>query len=122
MSDLRFNVAKTIASSGNVANATATATIPAIPGKITYLSGLMITGAGATAGAVVNPTITGLSGGTVTLTYTSATGAAVGNAPLFLDFDPDLPASAPNTAIVVSCPALGTGNTNNTVIAWGYQI
>lgn len=120
--DLRNVVQCITASSGNVAAATATATIPAVVGKTSYLSGLMISGAGATAGAVVNPTITGLAGGTMTLTYCAATGPTVANTPLVIDFDPDLPASAVNTAITISCPSLGAGNTNNTVVAWGYQI
>lgn len=120
--NLKDIVQKTIVSSGNVAAATASATIPAVAGKTTYISGFSITGAGATTGAVVNPTVTNLAGGTATFTYTAATGATVGNNPLIVDFDPDLPASAVNTAIVVSCPSLGAGNTNNTVSAWGYQI
>lgn len=120
--DLRNTIQCTTASSGNVAAATATATLPAVAGKTTYLSGIAITGAGATAPLVVNPTITGLAGGPMTLTYTAATGATVGNAPLLIDFDPDMPGSAVNTAIVLSCPSLGAGNTNNTVSLWGYQL
>jgi hypothetical protein len=110
------------ASSGNVAAAVATATIPAVAGKTAYITGFDITGAGATAGSVVNPTITGLLGGTSTYTLTVATGATTANPVLSVSFQPPLPASAVNTAIVVSCPSLGAGNTNNTVNAYGYYL
>lgn len=120
--ELRNSTQCTTASSGNVAAATATATIPAVAGKTTYLSGIIITGAGATAASVVNPTITGLAGGTMTLTLPVVAGATLGNAPIFIDFDPDMPSSAVNTAITLTCPSLGAGNTNNTVTIWGYQL
>ena len=111
-----------LGASGNVANASAVATLTAAAGETNYISGFEVTGAGATAGAVVSVTVAGLLGGTATYTYTAATGAAVGNTPLIVIFDPPHPASAANTAIVVTCPALGAGNTNNTVVAHGYQI
>ena len=108
-------------SSGNVAAATATATLAAAASKTTWITGAIITGAGATAGSVVNGTITGLLGGTMTFVVPVATGATVGNQPIYLDFIPPIPASAVNTAIVVSVPSLGAGNTNSAVSAWGYQ-
>lgn len=108
--------------SGNVAAATATATLAGAAAKTTYISGLLVTGGGATAGSIVNGTITGLAGGTSTFTVPVATGVTVGNFPLFVDYNPPLPASTTNTAIVVSVPSLGAGNTNSTVQAWGYQI
>lgn len=109
-------------SSGNVAAATATATLAGAAGQTTYLSGLLISGAGATAASVVTATVTGLAGGTMSITVPVPAGAAVGITPLYLDFNPPLPASAANTAIVLSLPSLGTGNTNATVSAWGYRI
>jgi hypothetical protein len=44
------------------------------------------------------------------------------NATLSIAFPRCIPASATNTAIVVTLPALGAGNTNATVIAWGYRL
>lgn len=111
-----------IAASGNVAAAAAVATLAGVAGKTTYLAGFEITGAGATIGAVVSVTVTGVLGGTLTYTYNAIAGALLPNTPLIIDFDPPLPASAVNTAIVVSCPSLGTGNTNNTAVAHGYQL
>lgn len=120
--DLRDSIQKITASSGNVAAAIATATLPAVAGKTTYISGLAITGAGATAASVVSPTVTGLAGGTMTFTLPVVAGATLGNNPIIIDFDPDMPSSAVNTAIVLTCPSLGAGNTNSTVSLWGYQI
>src|SRR5262249_31577165 len=47
-------------SSGNVAAATATATLPAAAGKTTWIEGFDVTAAGATAASIVQMTITGL--------------------------------------------------------------
>jgi hypothetical protein len=109
------------ASSGNVANASAVATLAAAAGKTTYISGFEITSGGATAASLVAATVAGLTGGTATYTYGCVAGATVANSPLQVTFYPPLPASAVNTAIVVTLPALGAGNTNATVVAHGYQ-
>lgn len=110
----------TSASSGNVANASAVATLAAVADKTNYLSGFTLTAGGATAGACVNATVTGLLGGTKTYTFCTPTGAAAAATPLSVGFVPPLPASAVNTAIVVTLPALGAGNTNAAANAQGY--
>lgn len=109
-------------SSGNVAAATATATLAAAAGKTTYITGFEVTGAGATSAAVVTVTVTGTISGTLSYTYVAAGSATTANQPLIVEFPNAIPGSAVNTAIVVSCPTLGTGNTNNTVVAHGYQL
>lgn len=109
------------ASSGNVANASAAATLAAAAGKTTYITGFEITSGGATAASLVSATVAGLLGGTATYTYGCVAGATAPNAPLIVSFVPPMPASAVNTAIVVTLPALGAGNTNATVTAHGYQ-
>lgn len=109
------------ASSGNVAAATATATLAAATGKVTSICGFAITSAGSTGAAIVSPTVTGVITGTMTFTYATVAGVTLGNQPLIVPFTPCVSANAPNTAIVVSMPTLGTGNTNATVSAWGYQ-
>lgn len=109
------------ASSGNVANASAVATLAGAAGKTTYITGFEITAGGATAGALVLATITGLINGTATYVYAVATGAATGSPPLIVEFSAPIPASAVNTAIVVTLPALGAGNTNAAVVAHGFQ-
>ena len=114
-------VASVAGSSGNVANAAATATIAAVAGKTNSLSGFDITSSGAIAGSVVTATITGLLGGTQSLTIAVAAGVTVGNAPIVAIFNPPHPASAANTAITLSVPALGAGNTNSTANVRGIQ-
>lgn len=109
-----------IAKSGNVANASAAATLTGTATTTVYITGFEITGSGATAALPVTVTVAGLLGGTIQYTYNFAAGALVGNNPLIVEFTPPLPASAVNTAIVVTCPASGAGGTNNTVVAHGF--
>lgn len=116
-----YNATPLIAGSGNVANASAAATLTPAATTTAYISGFTVTGSGATAGAAVTVTVAGLLGGTRSFTYVFATGVAVSNQPLVVNFYPALPASAVNTAIVVTCPASGAGGTNNTVVAYGYH-
>lgn len=112
--------AVTAYSSGKVANATATATVAKAAGKLTYLMGFMITGAGATSAAVKDATITGLLGGTVTFGVTFPSGATTAMQPIICMFPKPIPSSAVNTDIVVSVPAGGTGAANIYVTAWGF--
>jgi hypothetical protein len=109
-------------SSGNKANATATATLSGAVGKTTYVSGFEVTGSGATTALVVIVTMTGINGGTQSYIYSAVAGVLVENTPLIVEFSKPLPASATNTAISVSCPALGAGSTNNVVNIHGYQL
>ncbi len=110
------------ASSGNVAAATATATLAAGGGnRITYICGFTATGGGATGAALVNLTVTNVVTGTLTYTFGAVAGATAADTPLTVQFAPCLPANAANTTIVVSLPSLGAGNTNAAVNAWGYQ-
>lgn len=109
-------------SSGNVANAAAVATLAAAASKTTYITSLIITGAGATAGSVVLATLAGVIGGTMTFVVAVPAGAAAGLTPLVIQFPKPIPASAVNTAITLTLPALGAGNTNAAVVAVGYQL
>lgn len=110
------------ASSASVANASAVATLAGTSGKTTYICGFHITSGGSTGAALVTPTITGTITGTLNFTYATVAGVTLGNAPLLQNMGGVcIPASATNTAIVVTLPALGAGNTNATVNAWGFQ-
>jgi hypothetical protein len=109
-------------SSGNVAASSAVATLAAAASKFTYISGFQATGSGATLGSCVNVTITGVVGGTMTYTFCAAAGVLISDAPLIVPFNPPLQSSSVNTAIVVTMPSLGTGNTNAAVSAQGYQL
>lgn len=113
----------TPAASGNVANASAVATMAAPPvGRKNWITGFIVTASGATAGVVVLITLTGLAGGTMTFVYAAPTGATVGATPLIVQFPTALPASAEATACVLTLPALGLGNTNAAVVLTGYSL
>lgn len=110
------------ASSSNVANASAAATLAGAASKTTYITGFTVTAGGATAAALVDVTVTGLTGGTATFTFAAPAGATVGATPLVVMLPRPIPASATNTSIVVTLPALGAGNTKATVNAFGFRI
>lgn len=107
------------ATSGNVANATATATLTATGNRQQFITGFEITYSGATAGQCVVATVTGLIGGTENYTVCSPTGVTVGGVPLIIQQTTPLPSNY-NTAIVVTLPALGAGNANAAVNVHGY--
>lgn len=108
-------------SSGNKAAATASAAIPATASQYSYLNGFEIVGTGATAASVVDVTVTD---GTWTLHYELAVvaGVSLQNQPLIVRYPTPLRSTAVNTAITVSCPSLGSGNTNNAVNVEGYTL
>ena len=109
-------------SSGNVANAPAVATLAGDPGKTAHLSGFQVNGTGATATSIVLVTVTGLLGGTLTFPFVVVAGVLLPNLAMNMQFNVGLPASDVDTDIVVTCPALGAGNTNNVVNAQGFQL
>ena len=107
--------------SGNVANTNAVATLAGVSAKTTYICGLVMSANGATTPAAFSATIVGTITGTLTIAYTATALNAPGSV-VTVPFSPCVPASAANTAIVVTLPALGAGNTNATAAAWGYQL
>jgi len=109
------------ASSGNKANAVASALLAATPGQLTYITGATVTGGGTTAGGAADLTISGLLGGTMTIPLMIPAGANVPLPPLNLTFIPPLPASAVNTAITASLPALGAGGLSAGVTVRGFS-
>lgn len=122
MAVLSQNYAQVVATSGNQAAATATATLPAVAAKMNYITGFEVTSSGATAPSVVLVAVSGIQGGTLNYVLPVATGATLGNAPLTIEFPAPIPSSGTNTAIAVTVPSLGTGNTNCVVNAHGYYL
>lgn len=110
------------ATSGNVAAASAVATLAAAPGKTTYVTGINITGAGATAASIVTAVLSGLVTGSQSFTIAVPAGVTTAITPLHFAFTTPIPASAANTAIVLTVPSFGSGNTNVTANAQGYQL
>lgn len=108
------------ASSGDVANGAAVATLPAVAGKTNYITGFEVVATGATAALTVLVTVTGLIGGTITYPFVFPAGAGAAATPLLVNFRRPIPASAVNTAIVVTCPASGAGGLHCVVNAHGF--
>ncbi len=107
------------ATGGNASNA---ATLPGVAGKTTYITGFQVTASGATAGLDATVTVAGVISGTMNYTFTFPAGVLVAATPLIVNFARPVPASAVNTAIVVTLPAGGAGNTNASVSAQGLQL
>lgn len=110
------------ATSANVANASAVATLAAASTTVTYITGFQCTAAGSTSGLAVTVTVAGVVTATMNYTFTAPAGVLVPAPPLVVKFDPPVPASAANTTIVVTMPALGAGNTNATCVAQGFRL
>jgi hypothetical protein len=115
----------TISASSTGAAQANNASLAAVAGKTTYITGFDITGTGATAASVLTITVTGVG---TTQNYSLLIPAGVttniaGNSGSMLSvrFPQPIPASAVNTAIVVNCPSFGAGNTNASCTAYGFQ-
>jgi hypothetical protein len=106
-----------------VAAAANNQTLAGAAGKTTHIAGFHVDGLGATGASGITVTVTGLG---VTLSYTVAIPAgatvALGAGRLVVAFARPIPASAPNTAIVVNVPSFGAGNTVAQAGAYGFQL
>jgi hypothetical protein len=116
------SIAPLVNSSGNVAAATATATLAAAGGFMNYICGFAITGGGATAASTINATLTGLNGGTMTFPMDIVAGVTLSQPTLNIMFFPCQTATALNVAITLSVPSFGAGNTNAAANIWGYRL
>jgi len=108
-------------SSAIVGNANAVATLAGAAGKTTYISGFTCNAAGATGALAVDLTVAGVLGGTLHNSFTFPVTPAAAY-PFVEQFIPPLPASAVNTAIVITLPAGGVGNTSASCNAQGFQL
>lgn len=112
-----------VTGSGSGTTAAVTATLPGVASKTTYICGYSVSQTNPTAATATSITITGTI--TATMTFGAPTLAAAATtmhpSPIIQNFFPCIPASAQNTSLVVTSPALGAGATLNTAAAWGYQ-
>lgn len=109
-------------SSGNLAATSAAVTLPGVANEMVYLTGFDLTFAGATAESNVLLTISGLEGSDRLYVVSVPAGATKPGEPLFVSFNPPLPAEGLNTSIVLNLPSLGEGNTHAVVNAQGYRV
>jgi hypothetical protein len=105
---------------GNAANAAVAFSFVAVAGKTNFVTGLVISCGGATAGSIIDVTLTNISGSTFHIAYPVPTGATVANQPLQLNFNPPLQATGVNTSISFNMPAAGAGNTQQAAQMIGY--
>jgi hypothetical protein len=110
--------------STNTGNAQVVATLPAVAGKVNWLEGFDITGTGATAALAIEVVVGGLASA-MKMEFGVAAGVLApvnptGPGIYSIRFPEPLPASAVNTAITVTVPAFGAGNTNAAVTAYGF--
>jgi hypothetical protein len=106
--------------SGNVAAGACVASLAANATKTNYVTGFEVTGAGATGASNIIVTLTGLLGGTRSYIMTIPAGATVQVTPLIVPFTTPLPGSAINTAITVTTPSFGAGNTHSCANIHGF--
>jgi hypothetical protein len=111
-----------VADSDTGANSVVTSTLPADTTRRTWISGFEITGSGATVGGPIVATVTGVVGGPLNYVLGVPAGVLLGINPLVVTFPRPIPSTAVNTAIAVSCPAFGAGNTNAAVVVHGFQL
>lgn len=111
------------ASSGNVGHANAVAVLAAAPfGHTTYITSVVCMATGANSAAVVNLTVSGIITGTETFPFVFPAGVTTPASPFSAKFDPPMPASGPASAITVTLPDGGVGNTNAVCNASGFQL
>ena len=97
-----------------------TLTIPAVAGYWGYVTGFTITGLGATAASGVTATLSGVGAVAFSFVVAVPAGATVGVTPLTVLFTDALQSTAPNTAIVLTVPSFGAGNTSAAATLTGY--
>jgi hypothetical protein len=95
-------------------------TLPAVAGKTTYLCGYEID-ATATSIATASLVITGTISGSLATFYNITPQATSGATQTFRTFQPCIPASAANTAIVLTFGVAGAGGAQ-AANAWGFQL
>jgi hypothetical protein len=110
-----------VTSSSSGTTGAVVATLPGVAGKTTFICGFSMTSGGTTTAVALLGTVVGTISGTLNFAYEAPAAGTQGR--LFVTFAPTcIPASAMNTAIVVTQPAAGTGTTQAAVSAWGYQL
>ena len=108
-----------VAASSYASGTTLTCSFLSVSGLTNYITGFALTGTGATSATAVLVTI---SGTVVSLyfTYCVVAGVTTQNTPLIVNFPTPVPASAPGSAISITVPSAGAGNTYTAVTIYGF--
>lgn len=102
--------------------ASITLTIAAVPGKIVYVQGIVITGSGATAAGTVTATLK--SGGTTVMSIDIPVVAIATNnqGAYTMFFSAPFPGLGPGQSMVLAVPSFGAGNTASSATMWGFTL
>jgi hypothetical protein len=115
------NPATQVNASGTGAASAVNITLPAAVGKITYCTGIVVTGAGATAASNITVTITNVLNGPMSFKIVIPAGVNTSITPLVYNFNPPLQGLGLNTAINFNVPSFGAGNTDSAAMINGFQ-
>jgi hypothetical protein len=115
-----FTLQTAFAQQANGTTGTVATTIAALAGKTIYLTGLEVTGTGATAATVSTVTVVNSSTTIGNYYVIVPAGATSSITPLIIEFTTPLVALAPGTSMVVQATAFGAGATNVGVSVHGY--
>ena len=99
------------------------ASLAATAGKTQYIEGFDITGGGATAASVIEGSLAGVVGGPLKYEIpilAGVTGPMNAQGGVFVRFPEPLPATGQNVAITLTVPSFGAGNTNASVVVYGF--
>jgi len=112
--------ASSVNASATGAASAISAAIPATAGAFSYLTGFVVTGAGATGASNVVVTVTGVSGAPLSFVVAVPAGVTTAIVPITVILPTPIAATALNTAVTVNVPSFGAGNTNAAVSVFGY--
>lgn len=115
------SVATVVTDSATAAAGAMAPSLAAGVGLRTHLCGFQVTGLGATGASAIEIVTTGLA---TNLKWKLAipAGATVGVTPLCVNLPIPVPASADNTAIGISVPSFGSGNTAAAISVVGFRV
>jgi len=105
----------------NAGNASLSATMSAEVGRTNFCSQITFSTSGATAGSVIDVSLTNVIGGTMHFAYNVPTGATTAGAIVVIPFNPPIPATGTNTIINLTVPANGAGGVQQTATIQGFS-
>lgn len=117
------NATPVTATSGTVANATASAILAGVPGKTYYITGFEVINDGATAGTTVVASLSPVGGGAGSYNFPVVIQpkATAPTAPIIVEFTVPIPGVL-SSGITLTVPAFGAGSTESMCFLHGYYM
>jgi hypothetical protein len=97
-----------------------TVTVPALAGKTIYVTGIEVTGSGATAASNVAITLASSATTQANWTFVVPAGATLQATPLVIEFQDPIVGLAPGNTAVLTVGTFGSGNTGASVTIHGF--